>query len=376
MAGYRSLPIYGAFNEPFHISVKLANHISINKNDQDAMIVEATKDVIKFTVSRTDESNYKAICGDMKVDNLEGTIHCDGSLVISLTILLLAKRYGDILVSMETFHLKMHKLSASCTTTFLNSETRDKDIASDVVQKWKSEKSVVWFMINFLKALKAEDYININEDVAISVSPGINVEGQTKSKTPAMIIINPVEISQEWREIATAATRDMLTRYITENLFLFKNIGNKSSDHDGATNRDSDSDDDDKDINEFKNEDYDSDDDSDENDDNDESDYEPENKDIKNASIQQCYRLRYAKAMMSTYYCSGGNVLPWGIGGTFMTDIENNIVKLLFDIAKSTIGYQCYNVNFNALNSGSSKNKMKVSTGAFNGNLSTSKVLL
>ena len=365
MEGYRSLPIYGAFEEPFHISVKLANSL-IEESSHDAMIIQATKDVINFIVSLPDESSYKTIITDSKIDNdKRNKIHIHGPLVICLTILLLAKRHGDILVSMETFHLKMYKLSASCTDEIKNNDITDKEIAINVVTNLKSQSSIVWYMIDLLKALKAAEYIKDN--VVISISPGINIEGQTKTKTPAMIMINPVNIPEEWKNISTTATREMLTRNDTKTLHV-ANSGTTSSDYDRATEEDSDSDDE-LDIDEFEDEDYDSDGNSDIN--VDDSDYIPE---VNNSrKKEKCKRLRFTQTMLNTYYCFGLNALPFGIGATFKPVIERKIAKLLGDIAKSTIGYQCYNVNGNAFNSGTSKNDIKLSTCAFNGKLSESK---
>lgn len=365
MEGYRSLPIYGAFKEPFHISVKLENNL-IEESSHDAMIIQATKDVINFIVSDPDQSSYKTITTNSKIDDDKNKIiYCHGPLVIGLTILLLAKRHGDILVSMETFHLKMYDLSASCTDDIINNDITDKEIAINVVTKLKSQSSIVWYMIDLLKALKTVEYIK--ENVVISVSPGINIEGQTKTKTPAMIIINPVKIPEEWKKIATTPTSEILTRNDTKNLHVAIS-GTTSSDYDGATEEDSDSDDE-LDIDEFEDEDYDSDGNSDTNDDY--SDYIPE---VNNSrKKEKCKRLRNAQTMLNTYYCSGLNALPWGIGATFKPEIERKITKLQGDIAKSTIGYQCYNVNANAYNSGTSKNDIKLSTCAFNGKLSESK---
>jgi hypothetical protein len=203
--------------------------------------------------------------------------------------------------------------------------------------------------------LKAVNYIE--EKVNISVSPGINVEGQTKSEEPqpALIILNPVVIPDNWKNIGNTDTREVLTRHAKEKLPPVANSGTASSEYKAT----------DDGLDEFDDEDYDSNDGeySDINDDD--SDYEePE------SSKQQSVRLRNANPMLSTFYRPGLNVLPWGIGGTFKPDIEKRISKVTG--AEETIGYQLYNINFNANNSGNSS--MQSWVGAYNGRLSKSKV--
>lgn len=379
MKGYVSLPVDGAFLEPFKISVKLAQGLSDNTNKHAEMIRTAVKDVIDFVATDENYSSYNGLCttAQMHHDPDKVYLYYHGSLIIGLSILLLAKRHGNVFITMETYNNKMYGLvSTTCTTDIKDPEISDGAIAKGVVNKLKeSRNSCAWYMINLIKALKAENYIE--EKVDISVSPGINVEGQTIFQKPALVIINPVVVPDNWKNIANTTARDVLTardmlpRHAKENSPpVVANFGTASSEYKRTTDRASDDgldkfDDEDSEDNdsEYSNT---------SNDDSDNEESENKNNNTRDTSKQQeGVRLKYAEAMMCTLF-RAGFVLPLGIGATFKPEIEKQIIKHKGNGAKETIGMQLYSVNLNAKNSGMSGTQSF--TNAFNGSVSKSKV--
>ena len=107
MKNFHRPPIIGAFSEPFHSSVNLL--VTDDSENVKDLIAKAVTDVAMFMNELRKNSLYNK-------SSFQGKKFCfdsyplpqDGALLIGLTILLLARRYG-VTVAMETFNNKMYE---------------------------------------------------------------------------------------------------------------------------------------------------------------------------------------------------------------------------------------------------------------------------